>query len=100
MNVALGLLLSGEPEQAEAKYRRFLELEPDNPKATKELADAVAAQDRYDDAVELYRQAIIHLANAEQVDAIEQRPETTDHRLRRGGRGESEEEARRQYSRV
>jgi len=58
MNMSLGLLLSGKYAEAEANYRRLLELEPGNAKAYKEIADAVAAQKRYEEAEELYREAL------------------------------------------
>ena len=57
-NIALGALLGRRYDEAERRYRRLLELEPHNAKATVQLADAVAAQDRRAEAEGLYRDAL------------------------------------------
>lgn len=57
-NVALGRFLSADYESAEELYSRLLKLEPNNAKATKGLADSLAAQNRSAEAEEQYHRAI------------------------------------------
>ena len=54
----LGLLLSGKYVEAEQQYRKLLELEPENARAHKELADALASQSKFDEALAEYRRAL------------------------------------------
>ncbi|MEE8171042.1 MAG: tetratricopeptide repeat protein, partial [Phycisphaerae bacterium] len=53
----VGAKISGRPVDAEKCFRRLLELHPDNARATRELGDALCGQTRFNEALEVYKQA-------------------------------------------
>ncbi|HVW21094.1 MAG TPA: tetratricopeptide repeat protein [Opitutaceae bacterium] len=57
-NLGRALFAAGRKAEAEARYRRALQLDPDNPEARYNLANLMAADGRLDGAIDQYRQVL------------------------------------------